>query len=177
MKSPSETYLNKRVLKLNVGFLLSQGPGASHDSRLDIPSPVRVDDDLTLDYVNGRLRLSRTKEGILVQSNLHVGTDNQCSRCLETISQDIQLDLEELYSHLSPVDTEFHVGADSNLDLAPLLRAEVLLAKSRPVLCQDDCKGLCPQCGANLNRERCQCDTDFIDPRLAKLKQLLDSGE
>lgn len=177
MKSPNETYLNKRVLKLNVGFLLSQGPGSSHDSRLDIPSPLRVDDDLVLDYISGRLRLSRTKDGILVQADLHVGTDNQCSRCLETVSQDIQLSLEDLYSHLSALNTEFHIGADNNLDLAPLIRAEVLMAKSRPVLCQEDCKGLCPQCGTNLNREQCQCDTDYIDPRLAQLKQLLDSGE
>lgn len=175
MKSTHEHYLSNRVLKTNVGFLLSDGPGNSQDSRLDIPAAVRVADDLIVNYINGTLRLTRTKEGILVQSHLQVGITAECSRCLDPVEREVDLDMEELYMHPAPVASEFFVGADAILDLAPLLRAETLIAATGRALCQVDCKGLCPVCGVNRNHETCDCDTDRIDPRLASLRALLDS--
>lgn len=176
MKSTHEHYLSNRVLKVNVGFLLSDGPGNSQNSRLDIPSAVRVADDLMVNYISGTLRLTRTKEGILVQSKLLVGVIAECSRCLDVLEREIALDMEELYMHPVPIASEFFVGADAILDLAPLLRAEVLIETSRPVLCRDDCKGLCPTCGVNRNHESCECEADRVDPRLASLRTLLDSS-
>lgn len=167
--------MSNRVLKINVGFLLSDGPGNSQDSRLDIPSAVRVADDLIVNHINGTLRLTRTKEGILVQSRLNAGITAECSRCLDPVEREVALEMEELYMHPAPVASEFFVGQDAILDLAPLLRAEVLIASAGRVLCQDDCKGLCPVCGVNRNHESCDCDTDRIDPRLASLRALLDS--
>ena len=178
MKSSSGNYLSNRVLKVNVGFLLSDGPGNSHNSRFDITERVRVADDLFVNTVVGKLRLSRMKEGILVQSRLNVNVDNQCSRCLDTIQQDITIIMEELYTYPHPInDSEFFIGPDCVLDLAPLLRAEALIEMSHRVLCQEDCQGLCPQCGVNRNRESCDCVEDNLDPRLAKLREMLDSGE
>jgi uncharacterized protein len=175
VKSTHEHYLSNRVLKINVGFLLSDGPGNSQDSRLDIPAAVRVADDLIVNSINGTLRLTRTKEGILVQSRLQVGITAECSRCLDPLEREVDLEMEELYMHPAPVASEFFVGADAILDLAPLLRAETLIAASQRVLCQADCKGLCPVCGTNRNHETCDCETDHIDPRLASLRALLDS--
>lgn len=178
MSKANSGHLNKRVLKLNVGFLLSDGPGNSKDVQLDITDPVKVADDLIVNSVMGKLRLSRNKEGILAQSELHVGVDRQCSRCVDEFEDDIVVRVEELYAHPRPMaDTEFYIGQDAQLDLAPLLRAEVLIELTHKRLCHPDCKGLCPVCGVNLNHESCDCDTDFIDPRLAKLKELLDSND
>lgn len=173
MKSSKISRLNKRVLKLNVGFLLSDGPGHNHDSNLNVPTPIEVADDLTLNYIQGNLRLSRAKEGILLQATLQVGVENICSRCLDGFSQDLTVHLEELYAHLHLGSSEFVIYQDGVLDLAPLLRAEVLILSSQRMLCQLDCKGLCPECGTNWNHETCTCDVDPIDPRLAALKQLL----
>lgn len=173
MNQPS--YMNNRVLKLNVGFLLTSGPGNSHDSEIDFPA-VRVADDLHLSYLRGPLRLSRTKEGILVQATLETTVADECYRCLDPVNHQVVLDLEELYTYQThSEEAEFSIGDDAILDLAPLLRAEILIELSHGVLCQDDCKGLCPVCGANLNRETCECDRDNIDPRLAVLKKLLES--
>ena len=61
------------------------------------------------------------------------------------------------------------------LDLAPLLREEILIHTDKRILCKPDCKGLCPECGKNRNRETCDCEQDRIDPRFAALKDLLDS--
>jgi uncharacterized protein len=48
----------------------------------------------------------------------------------------------------------------------------VLLALPLKVICQSDCRGLCPNCGANLNHEECRCETHATDPRLAPLARL-----
>lgn len=173
MSQNASGYVNQRVLKLNVGFLLNDGPGHSHDSRLDLPQ-TRVSDDVQVDYLQGTLRLSRTKEGILVQARLNAAVQAECSRCLTPTSHKLSIDIEELYATQPENDSEFRIFEDGVLDLAPLLRAEILMVGMDRVFCDDDCKGLCPDCGANLNTDSCRCDLDNVDPRLAALRQLLD---
>ena len=176
MNTSSASLLSNRVLKINVGFLLSDGPGNNKDIELNIDDPVRIADDLVANSIKGQLRLSRTKEGILAQSKLSIAVERPCARCLETFEHHIPVNVEELYASPRPIgETEFFVGQDAQLNLAPLIRAEVLIALSHREHCSDDCKGLCPVCGVNLNHESCDCETDFIDPRMAKLKELLDS--
>jgi uncharacterized protein len=85
----------------------------------------------------------------------------------------VTVNVEELFAYPASNISEFSVGADANLDLAPLLRAEVLIEMSHRVFCREDCRGLCLTCGANLNRETCSCAQEEIDPRLAVLKKLL----
>ncbi len=173
MKQYTNGYVSNRVLKLNVGFVLSAGPSYAHETSFDVP-PVRVSDDVDLSYIRGDLRLSRTKEGVLVQGELHVGLEGECYRCLDPIAQDLTITIEELYTYPASVAGEFSIGEDAILDLAPLVRAEALIADTWGGLCKPDCKGLCPECGANLNHESNHAHEAEIDPRMAKLKQLLD---
>jgi uncharacterized protein len=56
------------------------------------------------------------------------------------------------------------------IDLAPILREQMLLALPMNAVCQEECRGLCMKCGQNLNESQCGCDTRFEDPRLAVLK-------
>lgn len=177
MSHTPDNYLSNRVLKLNVGFLLSDNiQSRNHDSTLDIPS-VRVSDDMILNFVRGALRLSRTKEGVLVQARLETQIAGECTRCLDPVNHDITVIIEELYAYHSDADTEFRIGEDAVLDLNPLLRAEVLIESGGQLLCGPDCAGICPECGANRNHTDCQCELDNIDPRMAVLKQLLDSSQ
>lgn len=174
MSNSTNGYISSRVLKLNVGFLLTSGPGHSHDSQIDFPR-VYVSEDLTLNYVHGPLRLSRTKEGILLQARLETSAPDECYRCLDSIDHVLTLELEELYAnHAGLEEAAFRIQDDAILDMGPLLREEVLIGKSRRTLCREDCRGLCPQCGANLNHVTCSCEVDEIDPRMAELKRLLD---
>lgn len=173
MKQFANGYTSNRVLKLNVGFLLGAGPGHLHETAFDVPA-IRVADDVDLAYIRGPLRLSRTTEGILVQGGLHIGIEDECYRCLDPMLRDVVINLEELYNYPTPKDSEFSLNDDGILDLAPLIRAEVLIEDARGALCQPDCKGLCPECGANLNYTTCSCADSQIDPRLASLKHLLD---
>ncbi|MBC7811758.1 MAG: DUF177 domain-containing protein [Burkholderiales bacterium] len=173
MKQSTTKYVSNRVLKLNVGFLLSSGPGHTHDTAFDAPA-VRVSDDVLVQYVRGPLRLSRTKEGILVRGWLQLGVLDECYRCLDSVPREIKIELEELFAYQTPTITEFNITDAGIIDLAPLIRAEVLIADTRGVLCRPDCAGLCPDCGINLNHATCDCEANRVDPRLAKLKELLD---
>ena len=79
-----------------------------------------------------------------------------------------------LLTHLDEEDTgEFIVVEGMRLDLTALVREDLLLALPAKFLCREDCKGLCPMCGKNLNDGSCSCKKP-IDPRLEALRQLLD---
>ncbi|GEN08044.1 uncharacterized protein SAMN05443572_106534 [Myxococcus fulvus] len=71
---------------------------------------------------------------------------------------------------LDDADQELFDG--KRIELDPILREQFLLALPMNLVCKDDCKGLCSQCGINLNEATCQCDTKPVDPRLAKLKDI-----
>jgi uncharacterized protein len=105
-----------------------------------------------------------------------------CSRCLEpfTVAVDAPLDLRYLPQALAgnrdedPDDdptTTFYT--DDRIDLAQVVREQCYLALPMKPLCKDDCQGLCPMCGTNLNHERCSCQQTWVDPRLAALQALV----
>ena len=171
VKQITSGYVSNRVLKLNVGFILAHGPGYTHETVFDVPA-VKVAEDVDLLYLRGPLRLSRAKEGVLVQGTLQLGVEDECYRCLEPVQRQIEVELEELFAYPPSSIADFSIGEDANLDLAPLLRDEVLIADTHGVLCRPGCKGLCAACGANLNDGPHQC-SEAIDPRLAKLRELL----
>jgi uncharacterized protein len=66
---------------------------------------------------------------------------------------------------------------DQSLDLGEMVREQLNLALPMRPLCQDACKGLCPQCGTNRNHATCACDVKWEDPRLAGLRSLLTNKE
>ncbi|GAB1422293.1 DUF177 domain-containing protein [Anaerolineales bacterium] len=175
MKATQTHPLKSRILKTNVGFLLAAGPGNSHVMTLDIPEAIRLDDDIVIHSIRGDMRLSRVKEGLLVRGDVKVVIDEECSRCLTIFKQEVVLELEEMYAYQHPGAAEFYIDADGILDLSPLIRAESLLATGSQPLCKAECKGLCSECGQNLNLEPCSCTQDDIDPRMAILQQLLKS--
>ena len=120
---------------------------------------------------------------IRLRGSLEAGLELQCARCLDPVKQDIQRDFELLYrplgadagrDELSVTDAEAEIGyyQGDGLLLEDVLREQVLLALPLKVTCRDDCKGLCPQCGKNLNQEQCSCSTETEDPRWSALKDV-----
>jgi len=174
-------YLKKRLLKLQVGFLLTEGPGNSREVPISLPQRIQVDSDLFLESIAGSLVLTRTKEGILIQGDLRLSHARECDRCLEAFDHAFVLSIAELFA--SPPDANisaFSVDSNGEIDLAPLLREEVLIEESYRSFCRDDCRGLSADTGINLNYEREAAAEAMqleggaaIDPRLAVLKQLL----
>jgi DUF177 domain-containing protein len=75
---------------------------------------------------------------------------------------------------LDDTDEELFDGKVINLE--PIVREQVLLALPMSAVCRDECKGLCMECGQNLNDKQCGCETTFVDPRLAALKNIKLQG-
>jgi uncharacterized protein len=69
-------------------------------------------------------------------------------------------------------DLEFSLYEGEEVDLSPLIREQVLLALPTRPLCREDCRGLCPHCGVNLNRATCKCRVETLDPRLESLSSI-----
>jgi uncharacterized protein len=120
---------------------------------------------------------------IRLRGRLSAGLELQCARCLESVPQDVKRDFELLYrplgvdagrDELSVTDAEAEIGyyQGEGLLLEDVLREQVLLALPLKVTCREECKGLCPQCGKNLNQEQCSCSTEMEDPRWAALKDV-----
>ena len=163
-----------RVLRLNVGFLLKEGVGYSREITFDEPM-VQVADDLTVQNLSGSVTLTRTPQGLYVQGRLTGQIDYECARCLESFEQPISARLAELYHYppeSAPPDS-LTISDDVHLDLTPVVREDFLLSIPMHALCRPDCKGLCPQCGANWNNGPCDCHDEGGDPRMAVLAQLL----
>jgi uncharacterized protein len=106
-----------------------------------------------------------------------------CARCVETVLDEVHRSFDLFYSplphgtrpeeaRLRDDDAEIGFFQGEGLFLADVLREQVLLALPMKVICRSDCRGLCPNCGANLNHEECRCETHSSDPRLAPLARL-----
>lgn len=169
-------FVNRRVLKINVGFMLAETVGYQREIEIDLPR-VRLEDDLELDFLRGTLRLSRNSHGILVQGVLDTHIVAECARCLTPTLVPVALELEELFSYPPSPETIYSVEETGNLDLAPLIREEAILAVPMGVLCRPDCAGLCPECGQNLNEGTCDCAREQIDPRFAILRAHLEAHQ
>ena len=113
--------------------------------------------------------------GLLVKAFLHAKVKDFCARCLEELSKDIDVEFSEEY--FLPGDggeEEFLKCEGDFLDIKELVAEIVLAEKPVKSLCRDDCQGLCPVCGQNLNEKLCSCDRQSIDPRLEKLKNYIN---
>ena len=157
--------------------LAAEGDGFRLLGPVELVMTVRKDDDL--------YQLTGTIRGSL---------ELACSRCLEpfTFAVDLPFDLRYLPQHMNvggsggdededeegeaeevggdDLSTAFY--RDDQIDLSHLVREQLYLALPMKPLHRDDCKGLCPSCGANLNETTCACQTGWEDPRLAPLKAL-----
>jgi uncharacterized protein len=163
-------------LRLNVGFVVAQSAGFSRDFPFDLPQ-INIPPDLHLSSLSGSVRASRTPQGILLQADLQTEIELECVRCLTNFLQSLNINFTELYafSQRYVTDSGLLMPETGFIDLTPVLREYILLEIPISPLCRQDCKGLCPVCGNNLNESMCNHEDESVDPRLASLKKLLES--
>jgi uncharacterized protein len=142
----------RNPLLLNVGFIIHETIGYSRDFPFDFDS-ISIPPDTTLSNLSGLVRVTRTAQGLLVQVQMQAYLPAECVRCLTGFSQRLEIDFTDLYAFTRDSVTESGLLMPENgkLDLAPIVRDEMLLAFPISPLCKPDCKGLCPVCGENLN--------------------------
>jgi uncharacterized protein len=143
------------------------------DSAYSVVAPVDLAFDIFKDKQQFRLAGS-------VKTTLQL----PCSRCLEpfTLPVDSTFDLRyQPHSEQAGDEAEVEIEEDDlstafyendEIDLGQLMREQFLLSLPMKPLCSDDCKGLCPVCGTNLNRGACTCKREWDDPRLDVLREL-----
>ena len=106
-----------------------------------------------------------------------------CGRCLKSVELPIQVEFDERFTpavawkneeqhELQPEDLDLAVFDGEGIELDDLVKEEILLAMPGHILCQEECKGLCPHCGIDLNVSACNCAAEQIDSRWEKLKDL-----
>jgi len=168
-------------MQLNVLTELRQRVGSV--TVVDFEEPPLKADDLELTGLKGSVSLLRTDKGLLVSVEASGAAREKCSRCLVEITCPIEVDFEEEYVPVIDAGTGaplrideagdlFHIGPDFTLDLREGLRQYILMSEPAKPLCKADCAGLCPSCGADLNRGPCGCAprTDERWQALAGLK-------
>ncbi len=171
---------------VNVAQQLKSEVGTTRRYSFDEVVPDFGDDVRLVAPVRGTAELIRTNRGILVRGHFTTSAELECSRCLELAAHDLTIDFSEEYLPVVDVVTGlpteipkdnsvFLISDKHELDVGQAVREYGLLELPMQPLCQTDCAGLCPQCGANLNRERCHCVVEAVDGRFAVLRALLTS--
>jgi uncharacterized protein len=167
--------LLKRVKRLEV------------DERVPADSPLWEDTGLTFDTADaadGSLRVELVVEesgdDVVADGRLTGSATMSCRRCLEQVK--VEIDQPVRFWFRSGI-TELEAEAEEDnvyslpprareLDLSVAVREHVILGTPEYVLCREDCRGLCPHCGTDLNRETCDCTVDPVDDRWSALRRV-----
>ncbi len=145
---------------------------------MDFEFPIlEVADDLDVMNFHGSVRLTHTAQGVYLEGRFKGEQPAECVRCLTTVNQPLKTEIKQLYEFPPNSKAEFVIAETGFLDLAPVLREDLLLSTPIRPLCRPDCKGLCPNCGQDWNEGPCGCEKEDINPRLAMLKKLLENKE
>ena len=148
-----------------------------NEIELDVDGVVLVDD------VEFAGETAKIDEKVHVRGTLAANAEIACIRCLEPVSQKIEIEFDDIFVDADdePDDDEIVLEGedldqsfvlDGKVDLAEVVREQILLELPEQLICREDCKGLCPKCGSNRNLIDCRCYEDEIDPRWSALKDL-----
>jgi uncharacterized protein len=157
--------LGRRAGAMKVVRTTAQAPADLGIAVIGVPpgSPVELD-----------LRLESVVEGVLVTGTATVEVRGECVRCLGEVSEELEVDIQELFVYPGSEATEEEASRLEGdlVDLEPLLRDGVVLDLPFQPLCREDCLGLCAECGANLNADPDHTHEVPVDPRWEKLRRL-----
>jgi uncharacterized protein len=174
------------MLLYNIAQLIKEGIGSTRHykvigvlNNLDEYNPGAT-------QIEGQVTLMRTALGILASVGARFEAKRICRRCLEEVTSGFKIAFEEEFIPSLDIETGIKLPLDDKtdpvliidehhiLDLTEVLRQYALVELADGTLCRPDCKGLCPDCGQNLNTDKCTCEHAVADPRLAVLAQLFD---
>ena len=173
-------------MRYNVSQLLMESTGAVRNYQLDESfAGLQSGQDRAI----GTVKILRTHQGVLVTVSIETVVRTSCSRCLVEFKRLSSLTLEEesfptvdpgTGKKMFPPDESegvIHIDDRHILDLSDVIRQYVLTDIPIKPLCGNNCLGLCAECGTNLNKEKCKCDTTPADPRWGALLGLSVEGQ
>lgn len=154
--------------QINVAQFLKEPTGSTRAMHVD--EVVSFDREAASHHIAGDVTLIRVGSGILAQGRFDTQSQLTCSRCLSVFVYPFSFDVDDEFYPAVDIVTDESIGQpeDSNsfaidehhiLDLGELFRQSTLLAIPMKPLCCPECRGLCPECGVDLNHESCDCSS------------------
>lgn len=136
---------------------------------LDLREPLSVD-----------LEARSVGKGVLVRGTVRTSLNRECRRCLKAVTLEVEEPIELLYEPLEDAEEAEALSGEvypmpargDELDLGPALREQFLLRVPVFVLCQEECRGLCPHCGTDRNQASCDCAPEAEPSAWDALKKL-----
>ncbi len=170
LKRTSEDFSQKLNLEESPEVLKLEAEGATFEKSVKV-----------------ELSVSKSQDQLICRGKVKTSVKLECSRCLTEYDQNISSDLDfviDLAGNLSAgsigdgmkSEEEGYFVADPSstfFEIDDLVREAIILSLPLKPLCSEDCKGLCPICGTDLNRSQCSCVKEKTDPRWDQLKGLL----
>ncbi len=168
-------------MQINVSQLLQESVGATREYEIDEVTDI-INDGKKY-KVKGVCHLLRIQRSILVKCALNTEVELTCNRCLGLFRYPLNITFEEEFLPTvdissgaplpQPEDTgSFTIDEQHTIDLSEAVRQYTVMAVPMKALCDENCAGLCPKCGKNLNQGKCNCPSQEIDPRWIKLTKL-----
>jgi len=172
-------------MHINVSQLLMEHSGSSRFYEVD--EEFNSKGDAEVQSIRGTVKLLRTDQGVWVSVVLDSEVLCACSRCLQECRQPIHMVIEEearlgLGSYAGgggghDPDEGLRIDRDHILDLTDTVSQYAALNQPMKPVCRDDCRGICPNCGADRNLFPCQCDSVARDSRWGDLLHLVPSNQ
>lgn len=163
----------RKPFRFNVGFIIHEEVGYSHDFPFEFDKIIL--DDLELRNFQGVANVGKTPQGLILQADFSAETTVECVRCLTNFEHALNWSFTELYAFDKRSETEsgLFLPDDAHLDLEELIRDFAILEIPISPIHAENCKGLCAECGQNLNIKDCGHRPAEPDSPFAKLKDLL----
>lgn len=169
-------------MQFNVATLLREPVGTVRTHVLE-DEPAEVPEVGFMTRASGRVRLMRSQEGVLVHAELVVHPTLECARCLSPFAMTLPLTIDEEFRPLrdpvsgEPVEADpddFRIDPRHHLDLSEAVRQYEEAALPIQPICREQCAGLCPVCGQNLNERPCGHDAPMVGAVPEGLRALAD---
>ena len=150
-----------------------------HQYRFQVdPAELSLDGNFAEDVIV-EVSLDKTGNRFLLRSTIQASGTFECDRCVAQFARTLQSSYQMYYvpegddqGENDPAEIQVIPSGLTVIDISDDVRQTIQLSIPLKLLCQDDCEGLCPHCGTNLNNEQCSCTATSIDPRWEKLAGL-----
>jgi len=122
--------------------------------------------------------ISSDSDILILNAEIKVNLEMICSRCLDTFIYPIDIDIEERFTTNSKsLEDEAIIVFDDVLDITQIVETSIISTLPIKRVCKENCKGLCQECGCNLNSNTCSCNKEDVDIRFESLRGLFDNKE
>jgi len=178
-------FISVKELELHEVSFNEAFPAGSMDLGPDVRLRTPLKSSGRANLIEEHVGRKRAIEDIRLVGEFSTSLELSCARCLEPVTQDVERTFDLLYrpqgadagieeAPVAEAEAEISYYTGDGLLLEDVLREQMLLAVPLKVICREECRGLCPHCGKNLNHEQCSCAGSASDPRWSPLKDLKD---